>query len=1196
LLADSALQTVVTQIDGTEVKTLDQDDNVANFVTGDNIVLSDEAGGIKIATAEDVTFTSINSDSLAITGGPTLNSDGIDMGGDTITNVGAPVNGGDALNLDYFNENRTRYYSVNDNGTVQGNYENDGATGINALAAGTNATASGQRGIAVGDRASAVGNETTSVGHRAGAGSTSSFSTFVGNHTGAGSSGFFNVALGHTAGESTNGFGNTYIGSQSGRQVEGDFNVALGFGAGPADGIADNGEGAIPVISATANRTVSIGRSANAAKDDSIAIGTESKATEASAIAMGNNATASGEDALAIGTGAIASGEQSISIGFGNDVSGDRSGAFGDPNIITGTDSYAVGNDNEIDADEAGAFGNRNVLAATAEGSRIVGNDNDIDVADAFVMGNGADVTEEGGVALGSGSVADTGAGIQGYNPVTGAADGLDAAIVATESTTGAVAVGDADGGVFRQITGVAAGTEDSDAVNVSQLKALGGTPLTFAGDTGVDVDRQLGETFNIIGGADASGNTNISTVADGTDTLEIVMTDQPTFGNVTVNTTGGDTINGLSNLTFDPDDFASGQAATEDQLKQVSDIANTGWNLSAQDELAENIAPGDEVNLRNTDGNLVITQATDNGREEVTFNLDDDVEVTNSLTVGSVVTDATTNDITGLSNLDLDDPSFATVGRAASEEQLDLVTSDLRGLGLDFAGDSGTDVHRDLGETLNIIGGATDLTDNNIGVVANGDDTLEIKLAKNLTGLEEVSITGGPTLTGGGIDMNNTTISNLSDGVNANDAVNLSQLEDAAAASKTEVEAGTNVASVDQTTGADGQDIYTVNADGTTVSAGTGVDVTPTGPDANNITDYEVALNQDTQDSLLLADSALQTVVTQIDGTEVKTLDQDDNVANFVTGDNIVLTDEAGGIKIATAEDVTFTSINSDSLAITGGPTLTGGGIDMNNTTISNLADGVNANDAVNLSQLEGAAAASKTEVEAGTNVASVDQTTGADGQAIYTVNADGTTVSAGTGMDVVATGPDANNVTDYEVALNQDTQDSLLLADSALQTVVTQIDGTEVKTLDQDDNVANFVTGDNIVLSDEAGGIKIATAEDVTFTSINSDSLAITGGPTLTGGGIDMNNTTISNLADGVNANDAVNLSQLEGAAAASKTEVEAGTNVASVDQTTGADGQDIYTVNADGTTVTAGTGVTVTDTDAGGNVTDYEVALNQ
>ncbi|MDL4864882.1 electron transfer flavoprotein subunit alpha/FixB family protein, partial [Halomonas elongata] len=56
--------------------------------------------------------------------------------------------------------------------------------------------------------------------------------------------------------------------------------------------------------------------------------------------------------------------------------------------------------------------------------------------------------------------------------PITGAADGLDAGIAATQSTTGAVAVGDDGAGVYRQITGVAAGTEDSDAVNVAQLQA----------------------------------------------------------------------------------------------------------------------------------------------------------------------------------------------------------------------------------------------------------------------------------------------------------------------------------------------------------------------------------------------------------------------------------------------------------------------------------------------------------------------------------------------------------------------------------------------------------------------------------------------------------------------------------------------------------------------------------------------------
>ncbi|MFC7368572.1 hypothetical protein ACFQO5_09315, partial [Vreelandella zhaodongensis] len=519
-----------------------------------------------------------------------------------------------------------------------------------------------------------------------------------------------------------------------------------------------------------------------------------------------------------------------------------------------------------------------------------------------------------------------------------------------------------------RTLTNVAAGRvseTSTDAINGSQLFASNQAieEVSAIANTGWNVQTNGDVATNVAPGATVQfiDGQNIDITRDGTD-ITVATVDSPQFGNVTVNTAGGDTINGLSNLTFDPDNFTSGQAASEDQLKQVSDIANTGWNVQTNGDTATNVAPGDTVQF--IDGKNI-------------------------------------------------------------------------------------DITRD----------GTDIT------VATADSVT----------FDDVTITGGPTLTGGGIDMNNTTISNLADGVNANDAVNLSQLEGAAAASRTEVAAGTNVTSVDQTTGADGQDIYTVNADGASVSAGTGVDVVAAAPDANNVTDYEVALNQETQDSLLLADSALQTVVTQIDGTEVKTLDQDDNVANFVTGDNIVLTDEAGGIKIATADDVTFTSINSDSLAITGGPTLTGGGIDMNNTTISNLADGVNANDAVNLSQLEGAAAASRTEVEAGTNVASVDQTTGADGQDIYTVNADGASVSAGTGVDVVAAAPDANNVTDYEVALNQETQDSLLLADSALQTVVTQIDGAEVKTLDQDDNVANFISGNNIELSDDNGAIEI-------------------------------------------------------------------------------------------------------------------------
>ncbi|PAU70299.1 beta strand repeat-containing protein, partial [Vreelandella alkaliphila] len=436
-----------------------------------------------------------------------------------------------------------------------------------------------------------------------------------------------------------------------------------------------------------------------------------------------------------------------------------------------------------------------------------------------------------------------------------------------------------------------------------------------------------------------------------------------------------------------------------------------------------------------------------------------------------------------------------------------------------------------------------------------------------------------------------NTTISGVADGVNADDAVNISQLENTAAASKTEVVAGTNT-TVDQATGTDGQDIYTVNAKDTTVTAGDGVTVTDTDL-GGNVTDYQVALNQTTKDSLDLADSALQSFTTQVDGADVKTLNDGDN-ANFVTGKNIALSDDgAGGIEIATADNVTFSDVKTDTLSA-GPVTIGAAGINAGNTTISGVADGVNADDAVNISQLENTAAASKTEVVAGTNT-TVDQATGTDGQDIYTVNAKDTTVTAGDGVTVTDTDL-GGNVTDYQVALNQTTKDSLDLADSALQTVVTQIDGTTVKTLDENDNVANFKTGQNIELIDDAGSIKIATADDVTFTNLSSDTISITDGPTLNSDGIDMGGETITGLGDGVNANDAVNLSQLENTAAASKTEVTGGTNIASVDKTTGADGQDIYEINADGATVTAGDGVTVTDTDLGGNVTDYQIALNQ
>lgn len=465
------------------------------------------------------------------------------------------------------------------------------AMALNAMALGSESQALGESSVALGAYANAVGSYSLALG--GGAQAQSSGMIVIGSLAGSGAMGERNLMVGQSAGQQIQGIDNAFVGFDAGsysegqsntgmghftsNNVQGDYNSAFGAWAGHnvtgtantaigldagidltgsynfaggADAGRDSSGSANVATGYQAGRTVNgdnnvaIGLSAGSSVIGAanIALGVRAGSTieTSNSVSIGYQARASATDAIAIGSNAQASGIQAISIGFGNRVSGNKSGAIGDPTTVSGTGSYSLGNDNSISADDAGVFGNGSTLRATATGSRIIGNGNDLDVAGAFVIGNVADVTVAGGVALGNGSIADTGMGMAGYNPASNAIDRLDARIVATESTTGALAVGDAGSAVFRQITGVAAGTEDSDAVNVAQLRS-------------------------------------------------------------------------------------------------VSAAAYAGWGLSTGGSGASNLAPGGEVNLRNADGNLVIGQATRNGREEVTFDLSDDLSVT-SLSAGNAL------------------------------------------------------------------------------------------------------------------------------------------------------------------------------------------------------------------------------------------------------------------------------------------------------------------------------------------------------------------------------------------------------------------------------------------------------------------------------------------------------------------------------------------------------------------------------
>jgi autotransporter adhesin len=197
--------------------------------------------------------------------------------------------------------------------------------------------------------------------------------------------------------------------------------------------------------------------------------------------------------------------------------------------------STAVGNSTLSNSGATGA----NAIAigpnatASGAGSLAVGSGATASTTNAVALGTGASVIQAGGVALGSGSVASTAAGVAGYVPPTATA-AQAVAIGATTSTLAAVSVGDAANGQFRQITGVAAGTADSDAVNVSQLK---GVQITVSNidQTAVKYDANPDGSPNYnsvtLGGSGAAGPVAVHNVAPGVAGTDAVNVNQLNSG-----------------------------------------------------------------------------------------------------------------------------------------------------------------------------------------------------------------------------------------------------------------------------------------------------------------------------------------------------------------------------------------------------------------------------------------------------------------------------------------------------------------------------------------------------------------------------------------------------------------------------------------------------------------------------------------
>ena len=216
------------------------------------------------------------------------------------------------------------------------------------------------------------------------------------------------------------------------------------------------------------------GRNAANTRDENsqIAIGRDNVATHLDTIAIGRETTASGSGSTVVGARAEASGDNSIAIG--------QSGK-GSPKVIaSGVNSIAIGMQSQATGEAAIAEG-----AGSRAGGKYgvaLGRTTKANAEAATALGNAAEANIANGVALGSSSVTTTDKGVKGYNPsddhtrhYTNLANNVRTA------TTAAVSIGNGST-LTRQLTGLAAGTADTDAVNVAQLKNVG---VALTGNTG---------------------------------------------------------------------------------------------------------------------------------------------------------------------------------------------------------------------------------------------------------------------------------------------------------------------------------------------------------------------------------------------------------------------------------------------------------------------------------------------------------------------------------------------------------------------------------------------------------------------------------------------------------------------------------------------------------------------------------------
>ena len=401
-----------------------------------------------------------------------------------------------------------------------------------------------------------------------------------------------------------------------------------------ADGVKNNDAVNVSQLNAAKVKYFSVNSTVTGNRDNTgatgvnaIAIGPAATATKAQSIALGNSATAGGTDSIAIGNGSVAADKVApVAIGRGTQANGDFSVALGGGNHqFVGAIANGVGTT---------ALGTYSKTAADTNFQTAVGFGANTTKANATAIGYNSSVSTEGGVALGANSSSSTGRTV-GYNPNDGRTNTYSALTGnVIRSTTGAVSVGNGTE-VTRQITGVAAGTNDTDAVNVAQLKSVN---LAFVGDSGFgDVNLANNDTTKRF--AVKGDSTYLTTRANGN-----LIT-------VSANKKDISVTNGTATAATG---MADAKNVAEAINKAVSQNAYT-WNLTADNDTAGSRSTINKEGTVKFSGDKNITVARNGNTITSSLNksiIVDSVKANNSVTTGSgsnqITLDGTTGAVTG--------------------------------------------------------------------------------------------------------------------------------------------------------------------------------------------------------------------------------------------------------------------------------------------------------------------------------------------------------------------------------------------------------------------------------------------------------------------------------------------------------------------------------------------------------------------